>query len=53
MIDPDELLLKTIADALDECGLSPLSDQEDAKAFVNALRERGYEVRKMAFTEEE
>ena len=48
MIDPDELMLRAVAETLDESGLSPTSDEEDAKAFLKLLWERGYEVTKTA-----
>jgi len=48
MINPDELMLRAVAEALDESGLSPSSDEEDAKAFLKALWERGYEIAKTA-----
>jgi hypothetical protein len=48
MIDPDELLVRAVAEALDESGLSPGSDEEDARAFLRMLWERGYEVTKTA-----
>jgi hypothetical protein len=48
MLDPDELLVRAVASALDECGLAPSADDDDAKALLRALWERGYEVSRTA-----
>jgi len=48
MIDPDELLVKAVALALDECGLSPAADEDDAKALLRCLWERNYEITKIS-----
>jgi len=46
MIDPDELTLRAVAQALDESGLAPSSSVDDANAFIVALWEHGYTVTK-------
>jgi len=46
MIDQNELLIRAVAKALDDSGLSPEADIEDAKEFVRHLRELGYELAK-------
>jgi len=53
MIDFNELMLRAVAEALDECGLSPQSNHEDAEEFLKALRERGYEIKKAPPEEKE
>jgi len=44
MIPPEELMLKALREALDEIGLAPNGDDDDARDLVEALAERGYQI---------
>ena len=47
MDDPQALLRKAVADALDGCGLAPETDDEVVDDFLFQLKEAGYVVSKI------
>ena len=53
MIDPEVLMRKAVADALDETGLSPACDDSDVGAFLSALIQHGYVVTRIPEPQEE
>lgn len=52
MVDPDVLLVKSLIEALDDSGVSPESDEDEARALIDALKDRGYVITKKVETTE-